>query len=497
MYPVLDKGFVDLTQFVGGDLSVVNSARVSFSAYTESMTDADIGLVKFLMRERHGSPFEHSTFTFHIKCPIFVAREWMRHRIGCLSGDTLITCVQPSGVRYKRTIKQIYELKYGVRAEARRVKNGKQARDGRTQAWVNVPEGTRRSLPNCQNRNLLVLNEKTNSFEVGRMYDVYESGEKDVFLLTLKSGKRIKATQDHRFLTEIGWQALKEIPVGMTVFTYHPCVALNERMIPPSLRSGIGVWTTMMRSRLLKEIDTCYKCNGLFDSSDLVLDHVVPVKDNIKLALDEDNLAPMCIECHKIKTFVEDQPSRKGMTGAGVKMDEAISVEHVGKEMTYDISMDGPHHNFVANNIVVHNSYNELSMRYAKVEPEFYIPEKQNVRVRIGKPGRYEHVAADPMDAEKYIRLLENSCKAAAQKYLGCLEIGLAPETARNFLPVNTYTEFYWTVNARSLMNFLSLRNTPQALYEIKEYAKVIETIFAERMPVTANAFVENERNVP
>jgi len=221
---VLDKGFVNLIAFMGGDLSVVNSARVSFSARVDSLTDADKGLVGFLMRERHGSPFEHSVFTFHVRCPIFVAREWQRHRIG---------------------------------------------------------------------------------------------------------------------------------------------------------------------------------------------------------------------------------------------------------------------------------SYNELSMRYAKVDPDFYIPSAKNVRVRIGKPGRYEHVPADEFDALHYIKVLEAACASAALNYKKCLDMDLAPEVARNFLPVNTYTEFYWTVNARSLMNFLSLRNTPQALYEIREYAKVLETIFSEEMPVTANAFVENERNVP
>src|SRR5438128_1481788 len=64
------------------DLSVVNGARVSFARRKLVMEESDEGLIRFLMRDRHGSPFEHNAFRFHIRCPIFVAREWFRHRIG-------------------------------------------------------------------------------------------------------------------------------------------------------------------------------------------------------------------------------------------------------------------------------------------------------------------------------------------------------------------------------------------------------------------------------
>src|SRR3954447_7123106 len=79
---VLDHGFVRLDGHLGDDLSVVNAARVSFGKRSETLADRDAGLIRFLMRERHGSPFEHNAFRFHVKCPIFVAREWFRHRVG-------------------------------------------------------------------------------------------------------------------------------------------------------------------------------------------------------------------------------------------------------------------------------------------------------------------------------------------------------------------------------------------------------------------------------
>ena len=79
---VLDHGFVRLDDSMASDLSVVNAARVSFARRKEVMEDGDAGLIRFLMRERHGTPFEHNAFRFHIRAPIFVAREWFRHRIG-------------------------------------------------------------------------------------------------------------------------------------------------------------------------------------------------------------------------------------------------------------------------------------------------------------------------------------------------------------------------------------------------------------------------------
>ena len=80
--PVLDHGFVRLDDAMADDLSVVNGARVSFARRKEEMDESDEGLIRFLMRERHGTPFEHNSFRFHIRAPIFVAREWFRHRVG-------------------------------------------------------------------------------------------------------------------------------------------------------------------------------------------------------------------------------------------------------------------------------------------------------------------------------------------------------------------------------------------------------------------------------
>jgi thymidylate synthase (FAD) len=79
---VLDRGFVQLVDQMGSDLSVVNAARVSFGKRKEAFDESDAKLVRYLAKHEHTSPFRHTAMTFHVKAPIFVFRQWMKHRIG-------------------------------------------------------------------------------------------------------------------------------------------------------------------------------------------------------------------------------------------------------------------------------------------------------------------------------------------------------------------------------------------------------------------------------
>jgi thymidylate synthase (FAD) len=221
---VLDHGFVRLDEAMASDLSVVNAARVSFARRKEEMDDADRGLIRFLLRERHGTPFEHNAFRFHIRAPIFVAREWFRHRVG---------------------------------------------------------------------------------------------------------------------------------------------------------------------------------------------------------------------------------------------------------------------------------SFNEFSMRYAKATDDFYVPAPEDVRTQVGKPGSYSFEQVEPDLAETTRDEIRAVYETAFAAYERLVEQGVARELARSVIPVGAYTEFYWTVNARSLMNFVSLRAAETAQREIQRYAEACERFLAEEMPVTYEAFVDADRTAP
>jgi thymidylate synthase (FAD) len=142
-------------------------------------------------------------------------------------------------------------------------------------------------------------------------------------------------------------------------------------------------------------------------------------------------------------------------------------------------------------------SFNEWSARYSQLDPEFYIPEPEDVRTQVGKPGAYSFDAVAPELAEHTRETQAAVYEQAYAAYLDLLEQGVAKEVARNVLPVAIYSQFYWTVNARSLMNFLSLRNAVTAQREIRRYAAACEQLFGERMPITHSAFLANERRAP
>lgn len=141
-------------------------------------------------------------------------------------------------------------------------------------------------------------------------------------------------------------------------------------------------------------------------------------------------------------------------------------------------------------------SYNEWSGRYAVLEPSFYIPDY--VRTQVGKPGAYTFEPLDEENAASFRRRLTIASNDAYEQYEKAMQLGnVAKEQARLFLPLNIYTEMYWTINARSMMNFLSLRNADQAQWEIAQYAIAVEAFFKEHMPVTHDAFVVNGRRAP
>jgi thymidylate synthase (FAD) len=142
-------------------------------------------------------------------------------------------------------------------------------------------------------------------------------------------------------------------------------------------------------------------------------------------------------------------------------------------------------------------SFNEFSMRYAKASDEFYVPESEDVRSQVGKPGAYSFEAVEPELAEETREQLQAVYDAAYSTYNRLVEQGVARELARLVMPMGAYTEFYWTVNARSLMNFIALRAAETAQREIRRYAEACERFFADKMPVTHSAFVENDRVAP
>jgi thymidylate synthase (FAD) len=632
--PVLDHGFVRLDEAMADDLSVVNGARVSFARHKTEMDDSDAGLIRFLMRERHGTPFEHNAFRFHIRAPIFVAREWFRHRVGCLTGDTVVTFVdntRSTAPDHRRTIDELWEMwtqgernghaltaeqaeevdrlaaaGTSIREVARKLRVGRRG----VRSHLAGSNARRDSRWRVRRMRLRVLNEDTGEFEAGHINDIIDKGIQPVYRLTLADGKQLTVTENHRLLTSEGWKTMRAalgllgsgetaqigrdcflltngVPVhqdsswmrtrrqqgksvteiaqeaGCSYHTVRKWLARHDlrftkeeryRSRAPwnkglsgyrtrlrvndahkaairTARSGtrsnfwrggtssdralIARWTTDQAPVVHQQYDyTCQSCGAR--GGKLHAHHIIPVWLEPSRAREIGNLITVCDRCHpRIHRtqaselafakrfeaqvgFAKDigRVQRKGwkLTAHPVAV---VSIAYVGLRQTYDLSVAGPWHNFVANGVVVHNSFNEFSMRYAKATDDFYVPAAEDVRTQVGKPGAYSFEPVSDEVAQTTRKELQQVYEIAFATYEQLVELGVARELARAALPVGAYTEFYWTVNARALMNFLSLRNAETAQREIRRYAEACEHFFAERMPVTYEAFVGAGRVSP
>ena len=149
-------------------------------------------------------------------------------------------------------------------------------------------------------------------------------------------------------------------------------------------------------------------------------------------------------------------------------------------------------------------SYNEESGRYRELHPVFYVPASDRNLVQVGKPGAYEFLPGSAEQAALVEQQTRDVCRHAFDAYQRMLEAGIAREVARIILPLNIYSSMYVTMNARSLMNFLSLRTKrddshfpsfPQR--EIEMAAEQMEDHFAALMPLTHAAFNKNGRVAP
>lgn len=667
---MLDKGFVSLIDFLGGDLAVVQAARVSFGQETKG-DERDRKLINYLMHHEHGTPFEMSVFKFHIKAPIFVARQWMRHRVGCLSGETLLHFDLPLGKwrgkskLHKTSLGKLYELwhegsahrvskhkplflervkadeSYTVTELARLVERraetlhglirrgelcaarDEDAKGNRPQLrvkgrdWHVYAQKTFTARVPCAARvrrmNLRMCNEETGVIEHTRIADIWQSGTKPVYRVTLENGYQIKMTEDHRCLTEKGWMTLRQATdlrrtasgavvwdsespafaangesahrnyewlaarrreqrsigeiaaqAGVSYHTIRKSLAkfnlqyspkergrlsgdkqrgqkrgkinrapLSEQALSKiraarsgersnfwkggasSERANIARWTREQAARVHARYD--YSCAICQSHKNLHAHHVAPVWNEPERARDFDNLVSLCGACHRrlhgqnlelrfqevfyrggaLRDFWNEhptpapQPARKPRP-ASLRLMRIYSpvarIEYAGDEMTYDVEVTGPFHNFVANGFVVHNSYNEISYRYVEVEDEFYVPVELRAQDTKNKQASLGGSFAEEQNAEG-CALIEAAYAAAYQNYKQLLQMGVAREMARIVLPVGMYTQFYVAYNARSLMNFVRLRMGEGAQTEIRLYAEAMNRIFKEVMPWTHDAF--------
>ncbi len=494
-------GFVRLVDSMGDDLSVVRSARVSYNAdWREEDDGKDAKLINYLWKNKHTSPFEAVSFTFEVKAPIFVFRQWHRHRTWCIDGDSEISFELPNRIR--NGIKTAKKIKLVDLYKKWNIDKPVKRKDKQTRSLM---EFNRERISKML---LRVYNEEKQEFTIGHIADIVSSGIKTVYEITLVNGKKVVCSKDHKLLTIDGWKRLEECEKGTELLcngTYHTEEGVAAIRLArsgansnfwkggvTSDRANIARWTREQASKVHKKFDyTCQHCK--IRGGKLHAHHMLPVVTHPELAKDFDNLITLCEKCHHIT---------HGRTGDGVMSHskglklmarpyKIKSIKRVGERETYDIVVSGDHHNFVANGIIVHNSYNEISARYTELDEGFYVPEldkittqsTSNKQMRTNEP----HEAA-----ERIAAIMKAHNETAFCAYKSLIEWGTPREVARSVLPVAAYSRMFATVDLHNLFHFLKLRMHEHAQYEIKIYAESILTIIEPIVPISVKAFKES-----
>lgn len=501
---VLDdgQGWIGLLDHMGSEVTITNAARVSFGKMKEVFDDKDEKLLKFLIENKHMTPFEHVQFQFSVHCPLYVRSQWHRHR--CLTGDNELWFSLPSGSNYKMKISEAYRK------------------------WIKITSCKRkdRQKNNHYSKDLIgkmklkCFNEETNNFEETNIIDIFENGQKDVFKLTLSNGFVLRATEDHKILTENGWKELKDLTINDRVATVGTCgnkISFNK----PWFFDFEGdikdeIWKTYKNKYLISSYgrvkttintrnnplkifkfkkksisNNGYPCVSISDNgiTKVVNIHVMMaeafnIKGDLIRHIDDNKL-----NCH-IDNIIggsecenrQDSIKNGTISRRNVVYYNVVSVVKDGNETVYDISVSNNFHNFVANGIVVHNcfSFNEISRRYTEVDMEFYIPRELRKQSDDNKQASTNETIANNDNMVDAYQACINECYATYEKLIAN---GVCREQARGVLPQTMFTTFWATVDLRNLLHFIELRDDDHAQKEIREYALAIKELIRPYVP--------------
>ena len=490
----------------------------------------------------HYGPLEHPQIVFNVGWfPHSTMQQIRTHRVGvsfdvqCLAGDTEVTFVKASGMLRKVTIAELYDLwTNGEKAIRERKVKG---RNGE------APGPYRRD---CKRRlkamSLRVLNEETGQFETSHLRDVMCSGLQPVYRMTFEDGRTLDCTTNHRLLTTEGWQTMGEAvglettPDGGVASITRHCSVLANGIVA----AGKGLYRDkswlvhqIELGRSAKEIADLAECSetavrdwanrlGLqlnrsstqFQKGHSPWNHDPDAAYHDKQWLDEslayefDNLVSLCKGCHEyihhnhleaefavgLQPITEPKNWQSKPKPEGRKLRahalKVIRVEYLGLQMTYDLEVEDPWHNFVANGLVVHKSFRYTGQRSLDVvdgkrdvEEVFYLRPLGFYTDRQGK--KYEY---NPDARQQDL----DWCLEASRRYKTRIDQGFAEEHARGLIPFDIRQHWVMSANVRSVMHLLDLRWKADAQLEAQKMCEAIWPHFAAWVPAIAAWYEEN-----
>lgn len=674
-------GEVTFIDALGDDQRIVDAARVSYQQGTKAHRST-AGLIDFLIRHKHTSPLEQVEIVLRVRCPMFIARQLMRHRTACLAGDAklyfdLPCAAQRKGPKGRRrhnvTLAEFHHMWhngtqhpitkrkplhldrvdpnkfYRIAELAKLVER----RTGNLQLAVNKGHLEVQHIPQSDSKQhsiqvkgaawhcyakreftatvpmkdrlasmrLRSCNEDTGEIGYTKVVDVWESGVKPVFEVTLANGYTLKMSRDHRCLTEEGWLTLAEASQmvvredGLVTWqSKGPKLAVNgieaykdhewlgarraEGLSVPQIADAAGIsyhtirkylrqfglqFTASERAKLSGQVQRgqrrCSKGRRVLSDEHLAkirqarsgaqsnfwkggvtseranigrwtveharatherfgfacalcgardrlhAHHIDPVWHAPELARNEANLMSLCTPCHQrihaqnlelsllaAKEEGQDlmgfwlthsdavpRPEAKALPAPKLLVRQFSAIESirlVGEEMTYDLEVEGPFHNFVANGFIVHNSVNEVSARYSELPEEYWLPPVGDFRMQGDQANKQMSGQAYPEQVGTLLqKMMETASQASFNVYHKLLAVGLSREQARSVLPVSTYTEFYWKQDLHNYLHLCNLRADAHAQPEVQAYAEVLIEIARSVAPLAVASWENHIRN--
>jgi thymidylate synthase (FAD) len=561
---LFEHGFVRLDGAMASDLSVANSARVSFAKRKEVLDESDEGLIRFLMRDRHGCyddrtdvltsegwkpwPAVSGEESFATRSPTgrleyqkalrLVRKDYRGHMIGFkgLSVDLLVT--PDHRVLAEVTTTRTARLRPQFRLRPASSVLWRPHRHTTTAVWTGSPATVAEwEKPASTSHLLRLVGLFIGDGNLGSGYHLQFNLRKEREIRFLRDAAHGLGFDLKEWGQSPGRYAVQIPPQLRPLFAR--CYHAGEKVIPRPLLDLAPAGLECLLAGLLESDGTRY-VRGPERADRRVFSTTSPrLADGVQeLALKLGRSASV-----RPHPFVRDD-GHFGTKGrwrvtiySGRNCQPALcrtkeqADGHMGVEW-YDGTIHcvevpngtlyvrrGGYPVFSGNTPFEHNafrfhvrcplfvarewfrhrvgSFNEESARYHQLEGDFYVPAAGDVRSQVGKPGAYTFDPVAPEVAEGVRIDLSEHYERTYRLYRELIDRGLAKELARCVLPMGTFTQFYWTVNARSLMNFISLRAAETAQLEIRRYADALEELFAELMPVTHAAFVANDRTAP
>jgi thymidylate synthase (FAD) len=559
---VLDHGFVRLDGVMASDLSVVNGARVSFARRKDELDDSDEGLIRFLMRDRHGC-YDDST-------EVLTAEGWRAWPH--VTGEELFATRARSGaLEYQpalRLVRKEYRghmigfkgmsVDLSVTPDHRVLAAPMTTREGRTAPrfrlepahgvlWRSHRHVTTATWQGPEPAFLTFDDARLPAAPLLRLVGFFIGDGSLAWSNAISFN--LRKEREIAFLTSVAgelgieprmWGTNRGLLIGPQLRKlFEQCYDSNrEKVLPARLMAFGPSLLAALYAGLLESDGSRVERLGRADKETYSTTSRRLADQIQELALKLGRSAS--IRSHRVRpgdghfgakprwrvTIYNSRNSRPALCRTREQADNHMGVEFYDGAIhcvevpngTLYVRRNGYpvwcgntpfEHNsfrlhircpiFVAREWMRHRvgSFNEFSMRYAKATDDFYVPAPEDVRTQVGKPGAYTFEPVEPELAERTREELRAVYDAAFETYERLVELGVARELARCVMPVGAYTEFYWTINARSLMNFVSLRAAETAQREIRRYAEAVEQFFAEHMPVTHAAFVANDRTAP